>query len=205
TAPALGTRDLLVFDQRGTGASGPLSCAALSAPAGAPIPRLLERCALQIGPARGDYTTPESVADIEALRRAAGYERLVLYGTSYGTKVALQYAARYPGRVEALLLDSVVPADGPEPLALPSFLAMPAVLGELCSNRACAGITANPLRDIARLARRLRKRALRGAAFDGAGERSNAAVSESDLLEILQAGDLNPALRALLPAAVRSA
>ena len=204
-APALGARDLLVFDQRGTGASGPLSCAALSAPVGASIGRLLERCALQIGPARGDYTTPESVADIEALRRAAGYERLVLYGTSYGTKVALQYAARYPTHVEALLLDSVVPANGPEPLALPSFRAMPAVLGELCANRACAGITASPLRDMARLARRLRKRALRGAAFDGAGQRATAAVSESDLLEILQAGDLNPALRALLPAAVRSA
>ena len=29
-APALGTRDLLVFDQRGTGASDPLSCGALS-------------------------------------------------------------------------------------------------------------------------------------------------------------------------------
>ena len=204
-APALGTRDLLLFDQRGTGASGPLSCGALGAPAAASIGRLLERCALQIGPARGDYTTPESVADIEALRRAEGYERLVLYGTSYGTKVALQYAARYPAHVEALLLDSVVPANGPEPLALPSFRAMPAVLSELCSSRACAGISASPLRDIARLARRLRKRALRGVAFDGAGQRSSAAVSESDLLEILQAGDLNPALRALLPAAVRSA
>src|SRR4030088_1812699 len=100
-APALGARDLLVFDQRGTGASGPLSCAALSAPGGASIGRLLERCALQIGPARGHYTTPESVADIEALRRAAGYERLVLYGTSYGTKVALEYAARSPQRAEA--------------------------------------------------------------------------------------------------------
>jgi pimeloyl-ACP methyl ester carboxylesterase len=204
-APALGTRDLLMFDQRGTGASGPLSCAALGAPAGASIGRLLERCALQIGPARGAYTTPESVADIEALRRAAGYERLVLYGTSYGTKVALQYAARYPTHVEALLLDSVVPADGPEPLALPSFRAMPAVLGELCANRACAGITPSPLRDMAHLARRLRKRALRGAAFDGAGQRNTAAVGESDLLEIVQAGDLNPALRALLPAATRSA
>lgn len=204
-APALATRDLLLFDQRGTGASGPLGCAALSAPVAASVGRLLERCAFQIGPARGAYTTAESVADIESLRRAAGYERLVLYGTSYGTKVALQYAARYPAHVEALLLDSVVPANGPEPLALPSFRAMPAVLGELCSNHACAGITSDPLRDIARLARRLHKRALRGTAFDGAGQRSSATVSESDLLVILQAGDLNPALRALLPAAVRSA
>src|SRR5438876_919425 len=76
---------------------------------------LVERCALQIGPARGAFTTAESVEDIEAVRHAAGYRKLVLYGTSYGTKVALQYAERYPQRVEALVLDSVVPPDGPEP------------------------------------------------------------------------------------------
>jgi pimeloyl-ACP methyl ester carboxylesterase len=58
---------------------------------------------------------------------------------------------------------------------------------------------------MAHLAARLHKRAMRGDAFDGRGHRSAATVRESDLLEILQAGDLNPALRALLPAAVRSA
>ncbi|HEV2979990.1 MAG TPA: alpha/beta hydrolase, partial [Solirubrobacteraceae bacterium] len=65
--------------------------------------------------------------------------------------------------------------------------------------------TANPLADIARLAARMRARPLHGVAYDGRGHRSRSSVSESDLLEILQAGDLNPALRALLPAAVRSA
>jgi pimeloyl-ACP methyl ester carboxylesterase len=204
-APALDSRDLLLFDQRGTGTSDPLSCGALTVSAKESVGRLLERCALQIGPARGDYTTQESVADIESLRRAAGYGKLVLYGTSYGTKVALEYAARYPAQVEALVLDSVVPASGPEPLGIPSFQAIPAVLAELCSRRACAGITANPLADVARLASRLRKRPLRGEAFDGRGRRSAARMREADLLELLQAGDLNPALRALLPAAVRSA
>ena len=204
-APALAARDLILFDQRGTGSSDPLGCPALElAPSGS-VASLLERCALQLGPARGAYTTQESVADIEAVRRAAGYERLVLYGTSYGTKVALQYAARYPTHVEALLLDSVVPADGPEPLGIAGFEAIPGALGELCSRRACAGITPNPVRDMARLAARLHTRTLRGYAFNGAGRRSASTVSESDLLEILQAGDLNPALRALLPAAVRSA
>jgi pimeloyl-ACP methyl ester carboxylesterase len=204
-APALETRDLLLFDQRGTGTSDPLTCRAFGAPSKEAVGRLLERCALQIGPARGSYTTQESVADIESLRRAAGYQKLVLYGTSYGTKVALAYAARYPAQVEALVLDSVVPQDGPEALGVASFQAIPAVLGELCSKRACAGVTRNPLADMARLAARLHQHSLRGVAFDGRGQRSSARLSESDLLEILQAGDLNPALRALLPAAVRSA
>jgi pimeloyl-ACP methyl ester carboxylesterase len=204
-APALSSRDLLVFDQRGTGASDPLSCTALSSFATGTVGRLLERCAHQIGPARGAYTTPESVGDIEALRQAAGYEKLVLYGTSYGTKVALEYAKRYPERVEALVLDSVVPSDGPEPFDVPTFQAIGSVLAELCSNHACAGITSNPLADVASLAARLRKHTLSGSAYDGSGHRSSATLRESGLLEVLQAGDLNPALRALLPASVRSA
>lgn len=205
-APALGSRDLLVFDQRGTGSSDPLSCSALEEPTPAPSPgRLLEQCALDIGPARGNFTTQESIQDIEALRVAGGYAKLVLYGTSYGTKVALAYAARYPARVAALVLDSVVPADGPEPLGLPTFQAIAPVLAELCSNRDCAGITASPLADVARLASQLHRRPLRGSVYDGSGRRHSSTMREDDLLGILQAGDLNPALRALLPAAVRAA
>ena len=204
-APALGTRDLLVFDQRGTGTSDPLGCGALSSFGGGSASQAFERCALEIGPARGGYTTQESVEDIEAIRQAAGYEKLVLYGTSYGTKVAEEYAERYPQYVEALVLDSVVPPNGPEPFSIPTFQAISSVLGELCSNNACAGITTNPVADIASLTARLRKRPLSGSVYDGSGHRHNATLDESGLLGILEAGDLNPALRALLPAAVRSA
>jgi pimeloyl-ACP methyl ester carboxylesterase len=204
-APALGARDLLLFDQRGTGASDPLDCTALSSVATGGVGQMLERCALQIGPARGVFTTQQSVEDIESIRHAAGYKKLVLYGTSYGTKVALEYAQRYPSRVEALVLDSVVAGDGPEPFGVPSFQAIAPVLDDLCANGACAGITSSALGDLARLASRLRRHALAGSAFDGAGRRSRVTLNEGGLLEVLEAGDLNPALRALLPAAVRSA
>jgi pimeloyl-ACP methyl ester carboxylesterase len=203
-APALGTRDLLVFDQRGTGTSNPLSCGALRDFSGIPI-QAFEHCALELGPARGAYTTQESVEDIESIRKAAGYEKLVLYGTSYGTKVAEEYAERYPQNVEAMVLDSVVLPSGPEPFSIPTFQAIGSVLGELCSNKACSGITSNPVTDIASLAAQLRKRPLSGSVYDGSGHRHSATLNEAGLLGILEAGDLNPALRALLPAAVRSA
>jgi pimeloyl-ACP methyl ester carboxylesterase len=205
-APALGSRDLIVYDQRGTGRSGPLNCH--SSPAlesASTLGKLDEQCALQLGAARGAFTTAESVQDIEAIREALGYQKLVLYGTSYGTKVALEYAERYPQYVEALVLDSVVPAGGPEPFALSTFKALGPVLGELCSDGACAHITSNPLADIARLAAQLRKHPLSGSVYDGSGRRHSATLGESDLLDIIEAGDLNPALRALLPAAVQSA
>jgi pimeloyl-ACP methyl ester carboxylesterase len=208
-APALGSRDLIVFDQRGTGESAPLSCPALASPNEArgvhSLGELLGDCATQLGSARSGYTTAESVADIEAIRQADGYEKLVLYGTSYGTKVALEYAEHYPQHVEALVLDSVVPTNGPEPFALPTFQAIPGVLAELCSAGACAGITSNPTADLARLTAQLRRHALSGSVYDGFGHRHSVSLSESGLLSVLQAGDLNPALRALLPAAVVSA
>ncbi len=78
-------------------------------------------------------------------------------------------------------------------------------MSELCSQRACAGITANPVADLAALATRLRHRPLAGFVYDGAGKRHSASLDEGQLLEVLLAGDLNPALRAMTPAAVRSA
>jgi pimeloyl-ACP methyl ester carboxylesterase len=204
-APALGSRDLLVFDQRGTGRSDPLGCRAIEHFSAVAPAKLYERCALQIGPARGYFTSAESVNDIEALRVAGGYSKLVLYGTSYGTKVALEYAQRYPQNVEALVLDSVVPVAGRDPFAVSTFKAIPGVLHEMCAAQACAGITSNPVADLARLAAKLRAHALGGSVYDGNGHRHPAVLDEPGLLNTIVAGDLNPALRALLPAAVASA
>jgi pimeloyl-ACP methyl ester carboxylesterase len=205
-APALAGRDLIVFDQRGTGSSGPLACRALEGEGGiATIGRAFERCALQIGPRRGSYTTQESVADIESLRQALGYRKLVLFGVSYGTKVALEYAEDHPQSVEALVLDSVVPPERDDPFQLATFRAMGPALAELCSMRACAGITGNALGDLGRLAAHLKRHALSGYIYDGAGHRHRTAMSGVALLNLIAAGDLNPALRALLPASVASA
>lgn len=205
-APALGGRDLVMFDQRGTGASAPLTCRALEGEGGlATIGQAFERCALQIGPARGSYTTTESVSDIEALRQAMGYRKVVLFGVSYGTKVALRYAERYPQNVESLLLDSVVAPERNDPFALSTFAAMKPVFEEMCEGRACAGITGNPLADLAALAAKLHKHALNGYVYDGSGKRHRTAMSDVGLLNLIAAGDLNPALRALLPGSVQSA
>ena len=206
-APALQTRDLIVFDQRGTGRSGALGCSGLER-AGAGLSQLqslIEGCALGLGAGRSGYTSAESVADIEAIREALGYEKLVLYGTSYGTKVALDYAARYPQSTEAMVLDSVVAPNGPEPFELSSFAAITPVLHELCARAACRGVTGSPVGDIARLLARLRGHPLAGRIDDGYGHSHRVRMGALELLFILEAGDLNPALRALLPAAVQSA
>jgi pimeloyl-ACP methyl ester carboxylesterase len=204
--PIVSTRDLIVFDQRGTGLSQPLSCHRFEgAGANSVSPRGIAECAAQLGPGRAYYTTPDSVADIEAIRAAGGYEKLVLYGTSYGTKLAEQYAQAHPNRVEALVLDSVVSPNGPDPLNRSTFAAIPRVLHQLCAAGACAHITPNPTADLARLVAHIGRGELHGRWIDGAGRGHAISISADELLEVLLEGDLEPTLRAEFPAAVRAA
>jgi pimeloyl-ACP methyl ester carboxylesterase len=205
--PIVATRDEIVFDQRGIGLSHPLSCHRFELNAGGPAGQQIAECGAQIGPTRTDYTTAQTVADIEAIRQAGGYEKLVLYGTSYGTKVAERYAQTYPSHVSALVLDSVVPPNGPEPMQLPTFAAIPRVLRTLCGGRACAHITREPVADLTKLVKRmgLVGGALGGRWIDGHGRAHTLRFSANTLLDVLIASDLEPALRAEFPAAVHSA
>lgn len=205
-APALSTRDLIVFDQRGTGGSRALGCRAFSdASARSTAAQVLGACASEIGAARGHFTTSESVDDIESLRQALGYSKLTLYGTSYGTKVALDYATRYPSHVERLLLDSTVAQNGPDIFARSTIAAVPRVLRALCGATDCAGITTDPVGDLQRLVGELRRRPLAGSVVDARGRRHRIVVSHNDVLDMLVAGDEDPTLRASFPGAVKSA
>ena len=58
------------------------------------------------------YTLPERVDDLDAARRALGYQRIDLLSESAGTRTALIYAWRYPARiVRSVLIDVNPPGD----------------------------------------------------------------------------------------------
>jgi pimeloyl-ACP methyl ester carboxylesterase len=194
--PAAATRDLIVYDQRGVGLSHPLSCHAFEhSSLYTSVGPALAACAAQMGPSRAYFTSELSAADIEAIRVAGGYEKLVLYGTSYGTKVAEDYAQQHPQHVEALILDSVVTPTGPEPLGLPTFAAVRRILAQLCARRACAGITGEPASDLSRLVARSRRGRLSGTALDGSGHSHRIPINGGELFGLLLAGDFSPLLR----------
>lgn len=50
----------------------------------------------------------EATNDVEQIRLALGEARINLIGYSYGTKIAAQYALRFPEHVRAIILDGVV-------------------------------------------------------------------------------------------------
>src|SRR5438094_447993 len=115
-----GGRQIVLADPRGTGRSNRLGCAEgeelLYRAGQAEIAAATRGCLGDLGASAevSWYTTSVAVQDLERVRAALGYERINLYGTSYGTRVAQHYLRRFPERVRAVILDGVVPA----PLAL---------------------------------------------------------------------------------------
>jgi pimeloyl-ACP methyl ester carboxylesterase len=201
--PAYARRDLIVFDQRGTGHSGLLRCRRLEHANLLRAGPAAGACARSLGARRALYTSRDSADDIEAIREQLGAERIALFGTSYGTKLALGYARRHPDRVERLVLDSVVELDGPDPYYLDSVGAAPRALRSLCGRR-CSW-TADPVEDLAGLVHRIAARGpLRGRLVDARGRRRTGRLTRLDLFNVLVAGDFDPTLRAAFPGAVHA-
>ena len=118
--------DFIVFDHRGTGFSEP----ALFAPevdplwseaflkdfdaderAGRFVEAMLQARARYVseGINLAAINTPEIAADLNDLRLALGYEKLNLWGISYGTRIALAAMRDYPEGIRSVILDSTVP------------------------------------------------------------------------------------------------
>jgi len=63
---------------------------------------------------RRAYAIDDYVADVEELRQHLGLERFLLLGHSHGGVVAQAYAARFPGRVRALVLANTLARFAPQ-------------------------------------------------------------------------------------------
>ena len=108
------TRDIVLLDQRGTGQSAPMQCAAGEDIIEGRYSREQTiadtRACLATLPYDPRYfTTSVAVQDLEALRQALGYAKFNLYGISYGTRVAQHFLRRYPDSVRSVIIDGVVP------------------------------------------------------------------------------------------------
>jgi pimeloyl-ACP methyl ester carboxylesterase len=116
-------RDVVLVDQRGTGASNPLQCvderSALASSTGEMYPLdYVRRCRDALSK-RADlrfYTTPIAMDDLDDVRAALGYDKIDLLGLSYGTRAAMVYARQHPEHVHRIVLTGVVPVWATMPL-----------------------------------------------------------------------------------------
>lgn len=148
-------RDIVLIDQRGTGGSNLLDCAAdaeqLYRESDAQIAADARACLAALAPraAVAYYTTSIAVQDLEQVRRALGYARIDLYAVSYGTRVAQHYIRRFPQAVRAVILDGVLPpqlAVGAA-VALDAERALGAILARCAADAPCRARFPDPQGD----------------------------------------------------------
>lgn len=112
-------REIVLWDQRGTGYSTPLlSCpefreAELAEATGedAPAEEALRACGQRLrsnGVDLSAFNSVDNARDVEALRQAFGYDQINFYGVSYGSELA-QFVIREASGVRSAILDAVVP------------------------------------------------------------------------------------------------
>ncbi|MGW2488051.1 alpha/beta hydrolase [Streptomyces sp. NPDC001606] len=121
--------DVIGFDPRGVGASGPaLDCAprhfAPVRPDTVPATAAVEQANLKraqsfaaaCGRRHADVLpymdTVSAARDLDAIREALGAPRISYFGYSYGTYLGAVYAKLFPQRVRRLVLDSIVDPSG---------------------------------------------------------------------------------------------
>jgi pimeloyl-ACP methyl ester carboxylesterase len=113
-------RDVVLVDQRGTGASNALAVPsarmedvplqAMLAPTDAPASatRAL-RTELERHADLTQYGTTRFADDLDEVRTQLGYDKIDLWGTSYGTRVAQEYIRRYPSHVRSVVFLGSLP------------------------------------------------------------------------------------------------
>lgn len=118
-------RDIVLVDQRGTGKSNPLRCKSdsdslseLDESDQAAVDRL-RNCLEKYDADPTQYTTSIAMDDLDDVRVFLGYDRVNIYGGSYGTRAALEYLRRHARHVRAIVIDGVAPPE----LRLPLFMA----------------------------------------------------------------------------------
>jgi len=143
-------RDLVFMDQRGTGDSNPLKC---DEHYGDPQKMqswltdlfpidVIEACRekLEKRADLGLYTTPIAMDDYDEVRAALGYDKINLYGGSYGTRAVAVYLRRHPETVRAAIMGAAAPLFHyiPSTFAKDAQRAMDLLIEDCAADAGCA-------------------------------------------------------------------
>lgn len=225
---------IVLVDQRGTGRSGALTCDTGSANAAMEelyavrISASILKACLAGFAAHADvrqYTTPIAMDDLDDVRAALGYDKIDLYGASYGTRAALVYMRRHGDHVRAAILRAIAPVDMKAllPSARDSQRAFDGLVTDCGADPACAAAYPHIRADLAAVLARLDRSAVHVVARDPVrGKPADIVVTRPvfvgaltwmmstpegagavpQLLKVTAHGDFKPFVSAAMPLAV---
>jgi pimeloyl-ACP methyl ester carboxylesterase len=134
--PLRSDHDVLLMDNRGTGASAAIDCPMLQT---APVWTTagVGACGRSLGDSAPFYATAYAVDDLAAILAALAIPRIDLYGDSYGTYFEQVFALRHGALLRSLVLDGAYPLGGKDYAWYPTYA--PAMRDKF--NLACARST----------------------------------------------------------------
>jgi pimeloyl-ACP methyl ester carboxylesterase len=148
----LGDHDLLLVDNRGSGASDPIHCPKAEQNF---TPAAAAQCRTLLGSRADNYGTVAAVDDLEAVLHRIHANGIDLYGESYGTFFAQVFALRHPQGLQRLVLDGALPLS-PDPWKVTSVPAGLAALRTACHADATCNSLGDPDVLLGRVLTRLR-------------------------------------------------
>lgn len=208
-------RDILLVDQRGTGASSRMDCPldddAILFEGEYSVEdtiKFIGECLETLPHDPRYFTTSVAITDLEAIRQALGYSALNLYGVSYGTRVAQHFARRYPDSTRTVVIDGVVPPQislGPE-IATESQKAVDMILARCAEEPACNEHFPDIEATFARLVSELREAPVAlSVPHPNTGRSEDLSFGEGEFAGAVRLLAYNPMTIALLPLFIHEA
>ncbi len=145
-------RPIVLVDQRGTGKSKTLTCDATSETREKdPLIDLFNadanameadwaQCLATMKGNPATHRTDDYIDDLELVRKGFGYDKINLWGGSYGSRVALRYMKRFPSSIRTVVLDGVAPTSLrlPDDAMANSEAELKAAISACAESKACA-------------------------------------------------------------------
>jgi pimeloyl-ACP methyl ester carboxylesterase len=208
-------RDIVLVDQRGTGKSNPLNCLdeeddSLQAimMTNAQAVEKVKACQAKYDADLTQYTTSIAMDDLDDVRAFLGYDKINLYGGSYGTRAALVYMRQHGDRVRAAILDGVAPPNMRLPLyfARDTQRAFELLAADCASDAGCNKAYPNLLERMKTLVARLETNPPRvTVTHPRTGERGEVTIDARLLANIIVQALYSPVMTTLVPAIVAAA
>ncbi len=215
-------RDLVFVDQRGTGASNPLTCelddeapddTLLLDPMADELLRAsaierLQACVAELDADPRLYTTSIAMDDLDEMREALGYETVNLWGGSYGTRAALIFLRRHPERVRTAVLDGLAPVAMKLPLymGIDAVRALDLLIEDCAADPGCNAAYPDLEAQLQTLLDTLEQGSVRQTIdHPRTGRRTEVVVSRTSLATNIRAPLYSPELAAVLPLAITRA